>query len=340
MQISAILDPDLSPGEVKDLGLLAERLGLTAVWNSNYPSSRDPFINLCPLALASDAIRLGPLVVTPYELHPYKTAKALASLNELAGGRANILVGGPTGVNAAMGMDTSRMVGRVKECVEILKGITPEEPFNYNGKIFQVWNYHPRWATDAPPRIYVGANMPQMLHMAAGVADRIMFGDPTAPRLERNFRELEEHLKAHGRSRADVEISALIAWHVQEDADDSRSEATSQLALRGMLDAWYLESFLDTDEVAMVEDNRKRFFSAYKQKSAVIEGVPDAIVGKLVDNLTMAGGPESIDGHIETLRNYESLGLAETAFKLHGNGDDHAAAIQMIGERIVPAMAG
>ena len=46
-----------------------------------------------------------PLGRTPYELHPYKIAKALASLNELCGGRANILTGGPTGVTATMGMD-------------------------------------------------------------------------------------------------------------------------------------------------------------------------------------------------------------------------------------------
>ena len=96
MNFHVILDPDSSSHEVRELGLLAESYGFDAVWTSNYPSSRDPFINLCPLALASSKIRLGPLVVTPYELHPYKIAKALASLNELCGGRANILTGGPT----------------------------------------------------------------------------------------------------------------------------------------------------------------------------------------------------------------------------------------------------
>jgi len=98
MRIDVILDPDLSPDEVAELGLLAECNGLGAVWTSNYPSSRDPFISLCPLAMASSTIRIGPLVVTPYELHPLKMAKALSSLNELCKGRANILVGGPSGV--------------------------------------------------------------------------------------------------------------------------------------------------------------------------------------------------------------------------------------------------
>jgi 5,10-methylenetetrahydromethanopterin reductase len=336
MRIDVILDPNHSPQEVTELGLLAERHGLGAVWTSNYPNSRDPFISLCPLALASSRIRLGPLVVTPYELHPYRISKLLGSLNELCGGRANILIGGPTGVNAFMGMDTKRMVGRVRECLEILNGISADAPLNYQGDIFQTWGYQPRWMTDAPPQIYVGANKEQMLLMAAGVADNIMLGDTSPERLELSLQQLAANLQAHNRTRSDVQVSALVAWHVKDDAAASISEARSQLALRGMLDIYYLESFLDADECQLVDANRNKFFSAYKQGSDVIEGVPDSIVTKLVDNLTMAGGPESLDRHIATLQRYQAMGLDQVAFKLHG--DPHAA-IETIGERLAPVLA-
>jgi alkanesulfonate monooxygenase SsuD/methylene tetrahydromethanopterin reductase-like flavin-dependent oxidoreductase (luciferase family) len=336
MRLDVILDPDLSPQEVTELGLLAEKVGLGAVWTSNYPNSRDPFINLCPLALASSRIRLGPLVVTPYELHPYKISKALGSLNELCGGRANILIGGPTGVNAFMGMDTGRMVGRVRECMEILQGVSPDAPLNYKGDIFQTWGYQPRWMTAAPPQIYVGANKEQMLLMAAGLADNIMLGDTSPERLERSLQQLDANLQSHGRTRTDVQVSALVAWHVKDDVAASVSEARSQLALRGMLDTWYLDSFLDKAECQLVDANRNKFFSAYKQGSDVIEGVPDSIVAKLVDNLTMSGGPESLEQHIETLKRYQAMGLDQVAFKLHG--DPHAA-IETIGERLAPVLA-
>jgi alkanesulfonate monooxygenase SsuD/methylene tetrahydromethanopterin reductase-like flavin-dependent oxidoreductase (luciferase family) len=335
MRIDVILDPDLSPQEVTELGLLAEKVGLGAVWSSNYPHSRDPFINLCPLALASSRIRLGPLVVTPYELHPYKISKALGSLNELCGGRANILIGGPTGVNAFMGMDTTRMVGRVRECMEILQGVSPDAPLNYKGDIFQTWGFQPRWMTDEPPQIYVGANKEQMLLMAAGIADNIMLGDTSPERLERSLQQLDANLQSHDRTRTDVQVSALVAWHVKEEAAASGSEARSQLALRGMLDIWYLDSFLDEAECQLVDANRNKFFSAYKQGSDVIEGVPDSIVAKLVDNLTMSGGPESLDRHIATLKRYQAMGLDQVAFKLHG--DPHAA-IKTIGERLAPVL--
>jgi 5,10-methylenetetrahydromethanopterin reductase len=336
MRIDVILDPTTSPWEVRDLGLLAEQYGISAVWNSNYPSSRDPFLNLTPLALASSKIRMGPLVVTAYELHAYKTAKALASLNELSRGRACIMVGGPTGVNAAMGMGTGRMVGRVRETVEVLKGVRPDQALNYPGKIFQVWGFKPDWATDPGPQVYVGANKPQMLRMAAKVADRVMLGDPTPAVLATALATLERELQGFGRQRADVAVSALVAWHVKEDRTASIAEARSQLALRGMLDPWYLESFLDPDEVALVDAKRESFFAAYKQGKADVPGVPDTVLAKLVDNLTLAGGPADIEGHVERLKAFGAAGLDEVALKLHG---DQAEAIRLIGERVMPALA-
>lgn len=335
MKVDVILSPDTSPAEVRELGLLAEAHGIHAVWSSNYPSSRDPFLTLAPLALASSRIRLGPLVVTAYEQHPFKTAKALATLNELCQGRANILIGGPTGVNAAMGMGVERMVGRVRESVEVVRAARPDRPLNYKGKIFQVWNYQPTWATDAPPRVYVGANKSQMMHMAARVADHIMVGDPTPGRFARSMEMLAAALADAGRSRTEVTVSGLLAWHVKPDTASSQAEARQQLALRGMLDAWYLEEFLDPDDIRLVDQQRPAFFRAYKEGRATIPGVPDPLLAKLVDHLTLAGTPADVDRHVESMRALGRLGLAEVALKLHS---DQADAIRLIGERVVPAL--
>lgn len=334
MKIDVILSPDTSPAEVCELGLLAERYNLNAVWSSNYPSSRDPFLTLAPLALASSKIRLGPLVVTAYEQHPFKTAKALATLNELCNGRANILIGGPTGVNAAMGMGADRMVGRVRESVEVVKAAGPEQTLNYKGKIFQVWNYRPTWATHTSPRIYVGANKPQMMRMASQVADFIMVGDPLPRRFAATLDMLDGFLAEAGRNREGVTISGLVAWHVKPDRAHSMFEARQQLALRGMLDPWYLDEFLSPEECDLVDQKRNNFFKAYKNNTDVIPDVPESVLQKLVDNLSLAGTPDDIDQHVERLRVLARLGLDEVALKLH---DDQAAAIRLIGERVAPA---
>jgi len=335
MKIDVILSPDTPPAEICELGLLAEGYGIQSVWSSNYPSSRDPFLTLAPLALASKTLRLGPLVVTAYEQHPFKTAKALATLNELCDGRANILIGGPTGVNAAMGMGVDRMVGRVRESVEVVQRAGPDQKLNYKGDIFQVWNYQPTWATHTPPRIYVAANMPQMMKMSAKVADNIMVGDPLPGRFSTTMAMLDGFLAEADRSRDDLRISGLVAWHIKDDKAASISEARQQLALRGMLDSWYLDEFLTKEECDLVDRQRNVFFKAYKDKSDVIDGVPESILEKLVDNLGFSGTPDDLDPHIERLKDLESRGLNEVALKLH---EDQAHAIRVIGERIVPAL--
>ena len=333
MKVSVILDPETSPGEALELGQLAERLGIEAVWASNYPSSRDPFMTLAPLALQSNRIRLGPLVMTPWELHPYKLSKSILGLADLTRGRANVLVGGPTGVPASMGIDPQRMVGHVRESVEILRGARPDAPLNYKGRIFQVWNYKPAWATAPPPQIWIAANKPQMVAMATTLADGIMLGDMTPPRLAECMERVRSGLAAAGREG--VRVSSLVARHVKADAQASIGEAREQLALRGMLEDWYVDSFLEPDECRLVQSKLPAFFKAYKSRTPHIEGVPETILDKLVGNLTLSGDESSVDQHIAKLRSFAAAGLTDIALKLHR---DQAAAVRLIGERVVPAL--
>jgi alkanesulfonate monooxygenase SsuD/methylene tetrahydromethanopterin reductase-like flavin-dependent oxidoreductase (luciferase family) len=337
VKVSVILDPGTAPAEAKTLGELAEQFGLEAVWASNYPSSRDPFMVLAPLALSSARIRMGPLVMTPWELHPYKLSKAILGLAELTGGRANVLIGGPTGVPGVMGMDPRQMVGRVRECVEIVRGARPDAPLNYKGRHYQVWGYKPAWAIAPPPEIWIAANKPQMVAMATRLADGIMLGDMTPPRLTECLARVGAGLEAVGRTAADVRVSSLVAWHVKSDARASIAEARSELALRGMLEDWYVASFLDADECRLVQSRLPAFFRAYKSRSPEIEGVPESILDKLVANLTLSGDESSLDRHIERLNGFAAAGLTDVALKLHG---DQLQAVRLIGERVAPALAG
>ncbi len=174
-----------------------------------------------------------------------------------------------------------------------------------------------------------------MLRMASRVGDGIMLGDMTAPRLSEALAIIDNSLTAAGRRRADIRISSLVAWHLKEDAQQATAEARQQLALRGMLDPWYLEPFLNDEECRFVDTHRGAFFSAYKKKTPVIEDVPDSIIDKIIDNLTCTGDLGSLDAHIARLRSFRDLGLTDIALKLH---QDQAAAIRVIGEHVVPAL--
>ena len=82
MKIDIMLEPDQSPEQLSTLAQLAEGYGLRAIWAQNYVSARDPFMCLVPAAQTTKTIKLGVVVVSPYEMHPMKIGNALLTLNE------------------------------------------------------------------------------------------------------------------------------------------------------------------------------------------------------------------------------------------------------------------
>ena len=53
MDIDIILEPDVSPQQLAELAVEAEKLGIRAVWSSNYHMHYDAFLALAPAAMAT-----------------------------------------------------------------------------------------------------------------------------------------------------------------------------------------------------------------------------------------------------------------------------------------------
>lgn len=336
MRIDVILESNLPSGRIAELGQLAERAGLGGVWVSNMTDARDPFINFIDLARATSRIRLGPIAVSPFELHPLKMATSLLTLNEIAGGRAQIVVGAGGGTAMAIGVRPVRVVRAVRECVEILKAAATGKPVRYQGEVFKVGWYHPSWVRSTPPTIYAGANGPQMLRAAPRHADAVMVSDFIPGRAQWARGIVDDSLRELGREPAAFPMNNFWAWHVKEDREAAAREARIWLALRGTLYPPYLDEVLDPDEAAIVNRNIKAFITAYHRKSDRIEGVPPEIVQKLVERCTSASPLAELDREIERLRSFARAGLTEIALRIYENPDE---TIRILGERVVPALA-
>jgi len=77
-----------SVSRVADLGALCERLGFDSYWIADQRWMRDVWVSLSATAMRTARIQLGTRVTDPYVRHPALTAVAIASLDELSGGRA------------------------------------------------------------------------------------------------------------------------------------------------------------------------------------------------------------------------------------------------------------
>lgn len=335
MDVDLILEPDLTPSQIKELGLAAEACGVRTLWASNYSSARDAFMSLVPLAGATRRIGLGVLVVSPWEMHPLKMANSLLTLNEFGGGRAQLVVSGGGEWCGVMGTGHGRRVRTVRETVEMIRKAIAGQPFTYKGEIFKAYGYNAAWAHDPRPQVYVGASKRQMMRMATEVADGAMMSDVTLHYVRDMVAVAHERLAELGRADAGFRLSNFWAWHVKKDRAVSMKEARRELILRGWLARYHLEPFMTPEECDLIEKHKNAFLAAYTDRSGDIKRVPPAIVDKLIANFSCAGDLSTIDAHVATLRQFAASGLTEIALRLH---DEPMDAVRMIGERVMPAL--
>jgi alkanesulfonate monooxygenase SsuD/methylene tetrahydromethanopterin reductase-like flavin-dependent oxidoreductase (luciferase family) len=334
MKIDVILGAGRPASEISELGELAERYGLQTFWNQSFPSRRDPLLTMVPLTGATKTIRLGTLPVSPYEVHPQRIADGVLTFNELCRGRASVLIGGlGHSVSRVTGLQPMRRVTAVRDCVTALKSIHPEQMTQYEGDCYSLMNYQAEWAHDPLPQVYVGSTGPQMLRMAAEVADGIMMSDAPLGKMDEVLDNINAGLANAGRSRASLKLNNFFAWHIKEDRQESFSEARRELIWRGLLQKWFTEPFLGAEQAEFVETHKDAFLNAFLAGHDQIEGVPAEIVDALIENLTFAGGLDAIDRVVEHIKAFAAAGLDEIALKVH---DNPAEAIRIIGERLVP----
>ncbi len=335
MRIDVILESNNSPERIAELAKLAEDCGLGGIWISGMLDGRDPFAVFVKAALATQKIKMGPIAVSSYELHPLMMAKSLLTLNEYSDGRAQMTVGGGGGTATAMNMKFDRRVRRMREAIEILELAAKGERLNYDGEVFQIRNYNPFWATSTPPRIYASANREQMLHMAAKAAQRLMLSDKIVQQVSEAKALISAERKAAGLSEEPYGMNNFWAWHVKPTREEAMREARIWLALRGVLLRPNHEYFMSPEDCDIVDANRQAFFTALAKKTHHIEGVPEHIIEQLVDNLTSTCAISELDKEIERLHQFREAGLTEIALRIYDNPED---TIRLLGERVVPAL--
>lgn len=339
MQIHVLLEPDQTPDQLTALARLCEQAGIHTMWLQNYVSCRDAFMALVPAALATRRVRLGVCVVSPWEMHPVKMLNSLLTLNEYSAGRASLVIGGGGEWVARLALQPVKRVRAVREAIELVRGGFTGKSLTYTGELYKVYGHRPDFGVVAPgiaaPLVYAGANQPQMLRAAVPSADGVMYSDMTHQLIDTTVARTREALAAKNLPVAGYRINNIWAWHIKADRETARREACREMLLRGLLDPWYLGSFLSEEECATVERLKPIFFKAFRDHSGNLEGVPESIVDSLIRNFTITGTPDELERRMPELEAFAKAGVTELNFRLH---DDPAYAIRLIGERVVPVV--
>jgi len=210
----------------------AEELGYDAVFVTDHPipedgwletgghHALDPFVALSFAAAATTRLRLQTnLCVVPYR-NPFLTAKAVASLDALSGGR--FVLGAGAGYLEpefrALGVDFERRNEIFDEALAVMKEVWRGESVRLEGHGFSALGHRalPRPAQRPHPPIWIGGNSRRAMRRAVEQGDGWMpFPNPrrhmgrrhtsaleTLDDLARSLLYLRAHAEAVGRSTA------------------------------------------------------------------------------------------------------------------------------------------
>ena len=334
MHIHLIIEPNKHPKQLADLAVMAESYGIAGIWNSNMHDGRDPFVNFVLAAEATSKIRLGPVAVSPYELHPLKMGNALLTLNEIAEGRAHLgMAAGDGGTAFAMGMKTERRLRAVREGVEIINALATGKLVSYKGELYEVKWYEASWVTQPPPKVYVCAGGPQLLRSSAKYAEGIYLGDHHPEHVAAVRATIDPEVAAHNPHKDTFRLLNFWAWHVKEDEEAALAEARMWLAARVTPWPAYYHEVLPKEEMQLVWDNTDALNKAFYNQTSDIPELPRDLLDKLCRCCTSCSAADNIDHEIDKLKQFQAAGLTDICLRVY---EEPEKAIQLIGEKVIP----
>jgi len=138
IEIGAHIVPLMPPEMVVEVAKQAERIGYDYCLIADEGFHPDVYACLGAIARETSRIRIG-AVTNGYTRHPAVTAAALATINELSGGRAFVtMLAGGSMVLAPMGITREKPYRTVSEAIEIMEALWTGEEISWEGSRFSL----------------------------------------------------------------------------------------------------------------------------------------------------------------------------------------------------------
>ena len=165
--------PTMGSAELIDTIVVAEELGYSYCMVADEGLMLDVYAVLGAAARATSTIRLG-AVTNPYTRHPAATAAAIATIDEMSGGRAFVtLVAGGTMVLHPMGLQRSAPLALMADTITALRLLWQGEPVTWQGRRLSLEGAQLTTGNHSIP-IWVAARGERMLGLAGERADGLV----------------------------------------------------------------------------------------------------------------------------------------------------------------------
>lgn len=312
----------------------AEDLGYDFAWVPDQTFYRDPFMILGAVGLATQRIQLGVGVTNPYTRHPAMVARSMATLDEMAPGRAHLGIGAGNRKELLdpLGLDGAHAGPMCREMVEVVRPLLDNEAARFRGQHFQADGVRLDFAVAHRIPCYIAGRGQHVLRAAGEVADGAIIGGLCTPRgIAYALEQVRAGTEKAGRSLKDMQLVAWVTCRVTDDREGAFRELRPVIShLVGGAPLEVLDAVgLNPDTVAQI----KRVY-----KSDGIEASAEYVTDECIEAFTMVGdGPELV----QRIRALEAAGITQIATLMPpGNTQQHRAILRRFAEAVFPAFAG
>ena len=227
--------PQLEPTTIPEFARKAEALGFAALWTIDRMvyDNLEPLTTLAAAASVTSKVRLGTSVMLLPLRDPVMTAKIIASLDVLSGGRVTLGVGIGSRPDdfAATRVPFNERGARVVDAIELMKKLWSGKPVTHKGRFYQVENLAigPAPIQRPHPPVWMGGSNPKALERVGRLADGYIAGSVGAEGFKKNWGLVQDAARRAGRDPGAIAKAALV--HTCVDQDKERAVRATTAAI-------------------------------------------------------------------------------------------------------------
>jgi alkanesulfonate monooxygenase SsuD/methylene tetrahydromethanopterin reductase-like flavin-dependent oxidoreductase (luciferase family) len=222
----------LEPLEIMECAVLAEELGYESAWVAEGHAG-DQFAILTAIAMRTSRILLGTSISSVFARTVPTIAMAAATVDLYSAGRFILGLGSShkVQVEPEHGLVFDHPVQRVRECVDIVRGLLRDGRISYPGEVTNIQQFDFWFETQRKEMpIYIAAVRPKMLQICGEISEGTILTWCTPEHAKMAAENVALGAEQAGKNPADVDVTSLVNCFVSDDKDEARDKMRGPMA--------------------------------------------------------------------------------------------------------------
>ena len=328
MQFGFTLKPDHTIERTLALARGAEAAGFEYGWLfDSHVLWREPYPLLTLMAGVTERMRLGTCVTNPGTREPSVTASALATLDEISGGRMDLGIGRGDSARRVLGKPPITLA-HTEEAIRVIRTLVAGEHIEYEGT-----DLHFPWTTGWTLPVWVAGYGPMAIAMTGRVADGIILQLADPDLIGWFVGQLREAEATAGRPAGSVKVQAAAPAHVApRDIGRDRTRWFPALVSNHVVDLVnkYPREELPASLTGYIRD---RTGYDYHHHAEVGSSNAAFVEDDVTDRFCVLGPP---DEQVAKLRDLAAAGVDQfNVYLMNGDEEDQ---LEAYGRDVIPAL--